>query len=178
MCIRDRVSTQSTGSKILSMKRVGCTARWFTPKHTVLRLSQNYVQQYYLSSGAKPGATHDILKVPTEDTIFAKIVSGEIPCKKVYEDGTTLAFHDIAPKAPVHILVIPKKPIGGISSMKQDEEGILGHMMYVAKEVAQAQGIDESGYRLVINDGEHGQQSVHWLHVHIIGGRQLAWPPG
>lgn len=130
------------------------------------------------SDGDKHGATAAALKVEPKDTIFAKIVDGTIPAKKVFEDDTTIAFHDIAPQAPTHILIIPKKPIGGIGDVKQDEEALVGHLMFVATQVAREQGLGDDGYRLVINEGTNGQQSVRWLHIHLLGGRKLTWPPG
>ncbi|KYQ91651.1 putative protein kinase C inhibitor [Tieghemostelium lacteum] len=126
---------------------------------------------------SKPGATAEANRQDPKDTIFAKIVAGQIPCKKVYEDDLCLVFDDIAPCAPVHCLIIPKKPIGGVSDLDGEEhKKILGHMMVTIPKVAEIKGID--GYRLVINEGVHGCQSVRWLHIHIIGGKQLSWPPG
>jgi len=128
--------------------------------------------------GGKPGVTPDVGKQDPRDTIFAKILEGKIPSSRVYEDERAYAFNDIAPQAPVHVLVIPKKPIGGITDATEEDEGILGHLLFVAAKVAETLGIKDSGYRLVINEGVHGQQSVRWLHVHVIGGKQLKWPPG
>eukprot|EP00005_Dracoamoeba_jomungandri_P005114 CAMPEP_0174261062 /NCGR_PEP_ID=MMETSP0439-20130205/11210_1 /TAXON_ID=0 /ORGANISM="Stereomyxa ramosa, Strain Chinc5" /LENGTH=125 /DNA_ID=CAMNT_0015345475 /DNA_START=12 /DNA_END=389 /DNA_ORIENTATION=+ len=117
-------------------------------------------------------------KVKPEDTIFAKILAGTIPSKKVFEDDKTFAFHDINAQAPVHILVIPKKPIGGIAAASDEDEVDLGRLLLTAKKVAEMENIAETGYRLVVNEGVHGQQSVKWLHVHVLGGKQLTWPPG
>jgi len=128
--------------------------------------------------GEKPGATEKALHETGDNTIFAKILRGEIPCDKVYEDDRALAFKDINPQAPVHVLVIPKKYIPGISGAQESDETVLGHVMYVASKVAAQLGLAPNGYRLIINDGKYGQQSVMWLHVHILGGRQLYWPPG
>lgn len=111
-------------------------------------------------------------------TIFQKILDGVIPCDKVYEDDQALAFRDLNPQAPVHVLVIPKRPIIGMSSASPEDEAVLGHLMIVAAEVARREGIAGSGYRLVVNDGTHGGQSVFHLHVHVLGGRMLGWPPG
>ena len=111
-------------------------------------------------------------------TIFQKILDGTIPCDKVYEDDRALAFRDINPQAPVHVLVIPKVALPGMSSAAPGDEAMLGHLMWVAAEVARREGIAGSGYRLVVNDGTHGGQSVLHLHVHVLGGRMLAWPPG
>ena len=94
------------------------------------------------------------------------------------EDDKCLAFNDINPQAPIHILIIPKQPIGGISALKEEESSHVGHLFYVARKVAEDLKIDQSGYRLTINDGSDGQQTVRWLHVHLMGGRQMTWPPG
>jgi len=100
-----------------------------------------------------------------------------VPAKIVYEDETSLAFRDVNPVAPHHILVIPKKPIKGVGSMEEEDEGVLGHCMRVASVVARQEGFADAGYRLVVNEGKHGQQTVSWFHIHIIGGKQLSWPP-
>eukprot|EP00054_Salpingoeca_dolichothecata_P037856 m.12072 g.12072 ORF g.12072 m.12072 type:complete len:128 (+) comp7950_c0_seq1:142-525(+) len=112
------------------------------------------------------------------DTIFGKIIRKEIPSDIVFEDEQCLAFKDIQPQAPTHILVIPKKAISGISKAEDDDEGLLGHLLLVARKVAKDVGLAGDGYRLVINDGPNGAQSVYHLHVHILGGRQMKWPPG
>lgn len=114
---------------------------------------------------------------PSEDTIFGKIVRGEIPTKFIYEDSQCVAFNDISPTAPKHFLVIPRKPITGLSAAKEEDKEILGHLMFVASKVAEEQGLGD-GYRVVINNGPNGCQSVYHLHLHVIGGRQLGWPPG
>jgi HAD superfamily hydrolase (TIGR01509 family) len=112
------------------------------------------------------------------DTIFGKIIRKEIPSNIEYEDDYCLAFHDISPAAPVHILVIPKKPIAGISRAVDDDAAILGRLLITARNVAKKVGLSEGGYRLVINDGPDGAQTVPHIHVHILGGRQMGWPPG
>jgi histidine triad (HIT) family protein len=112
------------------------------------------------------------------DNIFLKIIAKQIPAKIVYEDDRALAFHDIGPKAPVHILVIPKKEIANLGQAGPGDETVLGHLLLVAEKVAKEQGVAETGYRLVINNGAHAGQAVPHLHVHILGGRQLKWPPG
>lgn len=112
------------------------------------------------------------------DNIFAKIIAKEIPAKIVYEDDRALAFRDIGPKAPVHILVVPKKDIARVSEATADDEPLLGHLLTVAAEVARREGVDGTGYRLVINKGPHAGESVPHLHVHLLGGRPLSWPPG
>jgi histidine triad (HIT) family protein len=112
------------------------------------------------------------------DNIFAKIIAKQIPAKIVYEDDRALAFRDIGPKAPVHILVVPKKDIARIADATAADEPLLGHLLTVANEVAQREGIDKSGYRLVINNGPDAGESVPHLHVHLLGGRPMSWPPG
>ncbi|BAZ29976.1 HIT family protein [Cylindrospermum sp. NIES-4074] len=111
------------------------------------------------------------------DTIFSKIIRREIPADIVYEDDLALAFRDVNPQAPVHILVIPKKPIPQLAEANGDDGVLLGHLLLVAKQVAEKAGLT-NGYRLVINNGADAGQTVYHLHLHILGGRQLAWPPG
>ncbi|MEC8192388.1 MAG: histidine triad nucleotide-binding protein [Myxococcota bacterium] len=106
-------------------------------------------------------------------TVFQKIIDGEIPCKKVYEDDDVLAFHDIAPQAPVHILVIPKKAIRSVDTAEQGDQSLIGKLMLVSAQVARQEGLGESGYRLVTNVGTDGGQTVFHLHVHIMGGRPM-----
>jgi histidine triad (HIT) family protein len=112
------------------------------------------------------------------DNIFAKIIRKEIPATVVYEDERTLAFRDIGPKAPVHILIVPKKDIARVSEAKVEDEPLLGHLLSVAAQIARQEGIDDTGYRLVINKGRDAGESVPHLHVHLLGGRPMAWPPG
>jgi histidine triad (HIT) family protein len=109
---------------------------------------------------------------------FAFISSGEWPCTKVHEDDVSLAFRDINPQAPIHVVVIPKNRDGltKLSNAREDQKDILGHLMYVAQMVGKKECPD--GFRIVINDGEHGAQSVYHLHLHVMGGRQMNWPPG
>lgn len=111
-------------------------------------------------------------------TIFQKIIDGEIPADKLYEDDDVLAFRDIQPQAPHHVLVIPKKPIVSMSEVRVEDDALIGKLMRVAAEVALAEGLGADGYRLVTNIGQHGGQSVYHLHIHVLGGRQLGWPPG
>jgi histidine triad (HIT) family protein len=111
------------------------------------------------------------------DTIFGKIIRKEIPAKVVYEDDLCLCFHDVAPKAPVHVLLIPKKPIISLAHTDPADAQILGHLMIKVREVAAQLGL-QKGYRVVSNIGEWGGQSVYHLHFHILGGRQMEWPPG
>lgn len=112
-------------------------------------------------------------------TIFDKIIRKEIPAKIVFEDDQCLAFHDVHPQAPVHILIIPKDSDGlsQLSAAEERHKPILGHLMYIARKVAQDQGL-ANGFRIVINDGPDGCQSVYHLHIHLLGGRKLGWPPG
>jgi len=111
-------------------------------------------------------------------TIFDKIVAGEIPCNKVYEDDIALAFRDVNPQAPVHILVIPKKRDGltMLSKAVGSQKDVLGHLLFVAGQVGKSEC--PKGFRLTVNDGPDGAQSVYHLHIHIMGGRQMRWPPG
>jgi histidine triad (HIT) family protein len=111
------------------------------------------------------------------ETIFSKIIRKEIPADIVYEDDLTIAFRDIAPQAPVHILVIPKKPIPQLAAAESEDHALMGHLLLTAKRVAQQVGLD-NGYRLVINNGSDGGQTVDHLHLHILGGRPMKWPPG
>lgn len=112
------------------------------------------------------------------DNIFSKIVAKQIPAKIVFEDDRALAFRDINPKAPVHILVVPKKDIARVSEAGAGDEPLLGHLLTVAAEIARQEGVDGTGYRLVINKGAHAGESVPHLHVHLLGGRPMEWPPG
>lgn len=111
------------------------------------------------------------------ETIFSKIIRREIPADIVYEDDLVIAFKDIAPKAPVHILIIPKKPIPQLAEAESADHALMGHLLLTAKRVAQQAGL-ENGYRVVINNGADGGQTVYHLHLHILGGRQMQWPPG
>ena len=111
------------------------------------------------------------------ETIFSKIIRKEIPADIVYEDDLTIAFRDVAPQAPVHILVIPKKPIPQLAAAESEDHALMGHLLLTAKLVAQQLGLD-NGYRLVINNGADGGQTVDHLHLHILGGRPMQWPPG
>ena len=110
-------------------------------------------------------------------TIFQRIIDKEIPAKIVHEDDRCLAFHDVAPQAPVHVLVIPKKEITNLSATTVEDQALLGHLLLVAKQVAEQLDLS-NGYRTVINCGRDGGQSVDHLHIHLLGGRSLHWPPG
>lgn len=111
-------------------------------------------------------------------TLFEKIVARQIPARIAYEDDQVLAFHDISPQAPVHVLIVPKKPIPRIGLAGADDQALLGHLLLQAAEVARQLGLADSGYRLVLNHGRDGGESVPHLHCHILGGRALGWPPG
>jgi len=111
-------------------------------------------------------------------SIFQKIIEKEIPAKIVYEDDLCLAFHDISPQAPTHILLIPKKRIRSLAEADPGDHTLMGHLLLKAAQVAQNEGLVENGYRVVVNTGDHGGQSVDHLHFHILGGRRLGWPPG
>jgi len=109
-------------------------------------------------------------------TIFQKIIDKEIPADIVYEDERALAFRDIQPQAPTHVLIIPRKPIVKVADMEKEDRELLGHLFWVATEVARREELED--YRLVTNNGEGAGQSVFHLHVHLLGGRELGWPPG
>jgi histidine triad (HIT) family protein len=113
-----------------------------------------------------------------ENCIFCKISKGQIPCKKVYEDDRILAFHDIQPQAPVHILIIPKEHIESVSRLEEANMDIVSEMTETANKLAKEYNVEQTGFRLVINTGSDGGQSVSHLHMHLLGGRTLAWPPG
>lgn len=111
-------------------------------------------------------------------TIFGKIIRGEIPCTKVYEDDLVLAFDDITPQAPVHVLIIPKIEIVNLNDVESAHEKYLGRLLLAARTVAEKKGIAQTGYRVVMNNGEQAGQSVFHMHLHVLGGRDLSWPPG
>ena len=111
------------------------------------------------------------------ETIFSKIIRKEIPAEIVYEDDLALAFRDVQPQAPVHILIIPKKPIVSIATANDTDADLLGHLLLTVKRVATQEGL-ERGYRVVINTGEDGGQTVFHLHLHLLGKRAMTWPPG
>lgn len=113
-----------------------------------------------------------------DDCIFCKIVKGEIPSKKVFEDDEVLAFHDINPTAPIHILVIPKQHITSTASLTADHAALTGRVILAAAQVAREQGIEENGYRLLTNTNKDGGQVVFHMHWHLVGGRKMTWPPG
>jgi len=114
----------------------------------------------------------------TNNTIFGRILRGEIPCDAVYADDLCLAFRDVNPQAPVHVLVIPKKSIPRIGEALIQDQALLGHLLLKAADVARSLGLESSGYRLVINHGLDGGESVPHLHCHLLGKRPMSWPPG
>ena len=110
-------------------------------------------------------------------TIFQKIADREIPAKLIHEDAVCIAFHDISPQAPTHVLVVPRKPIPRVGEATADDQATLGHLLLVAAQVARQLNLAK-GFRLVVNNGPDGGESVPHLHVHLLGGRALGWPPG
>ncbi len=113
-----------------------------------------------------------------EDCIFCKIVAGDIPSKKVYEDDEYLAFHDVNPQAPTHVLIIPRRHLPGIAHAEPGDADLLGRLLLKANDIAEQEGLTKDGFRYVINNGEQGGQTVPHLHLHILGGRPMTWPPG
>lgn len=113
-------------------------------------------------------------------TLFEKIIARDLPADIVYEDDDALAFHDISPQAPTHILVIPKKPIPRVGEADPEDQSLLGHLLLVAGKVADELGVNDpaEGFRLVINNGKNGGEAVPHLHIHLLSGRQMQWPPG
>lgn len=112
------------------------------------------------------------------DDLFLKIIAREIPADIVHEDDEILAFRDIQPQAPVHVLVIPKRRIGTLNDLEAGDAEVVGKMVLVARRIAAEEGLADDGYRLVFNCNEHGGQSVYHIHLHLLGGRQMKWPPG
>jgi histidine triad (HIT) family protein len=111
-------------------------------------------------------------------TIFEKICQGEIPARFVHQDDHCVCFHDLSPQAPTHLLLIPRKPIPRVEQAKAQDQALLGHLLLTAGEIARQQGFAENGFRVVINNGSDGGETVPHLHIHILAGRQLSWPPG
>ncbi|CAF2484868.1 unnamed protein product [Rotaria sp. Silwood2] len=130
---------------------------------------------------AKKSISDEVVKAqtakPIEDTIFGKIARKEIKVDLLHDDDQCVAFHDINKQAPTHFLVVPKEPIPQLSACTSSHEKLLGHLLIVAAQVAKKQGLADDGYRLVINNGRNACQSVYHLHIHVLGGRQLDWPP-
>ena len=111
------------------------------------------------------------------DCLFCKIVSGDIPATLLYQDDDAIAFADINPQAPVHVLIIPRRHIVSLAATAAEDAGLVGHLHWIAAEIARDKGLSK-GFRTVINSGDDGGQTVHHLHVHLLGGRHMAWPPG
>ena len=112
------------------------------------------------------------------ECLFCKMVSGVIPCDKVHENQNVLALRDIDPKAPTHILIIPKKHITTLNEINENDQDLLGELLLTAKKIAKDEGIDRSGYRTVFNCNSDGGQTVFHIHMHLLGGRPMSWPPG
>lgn len=112
------------------------------------------------------------------ETLFTKIRDREIPADIVYEDDEIMAFRDINPQAPVHILVVPKEPVATVNDLEPGHAEMVGRLVLVARDLARAEGVAEDGYRLVLNTNEGGGQAVFHIHLHLLGGRQFVWPPG
>ncbi|XP_052811211.1 adenosine 5'-monophosphoramidase HINT1-like [Mya arenaria] len=147
---------------------------------TAVTLTLRILMSKEMSSGSSGG--DEVSKAQTaqpsaQPTIFSKIIDKTIPADILYEDDQCLAFSDVSPEAPVHFLVIPKKPLTGVGAAGPEDQMLLGHLLLVAKKVADQKKL-EKGYRIVINNGPDGAQSVYHLHLHIMGGRQMTWPPG
>ena len=114
----------------------------------------------------------------SQECLFCKISSGEIPADKVYEDDVCLAFNDISPQAPTHVLIIPRKHIASLEDASSEDKGILGHLLLTAASIAREKNFEEKGYRVVINTNEDAGQTVFHIHVHLLGGRKFVFPPG
>lgn len=152
---------------------------FLSPKYISVR---NFSKMSSLNEvdAARIAASTDPAVNPNAPTFFDKIVNKEIPAKIIHEDDLCLAFRDINPQGPVHFLVIPKNKAGlnRLSSAREEHKALLGHLMYTAQQVAHQEGLVQGGFRVVVNDGPNGAQSVYHLHLHVIGGRQMSWPPG
>ncbi|SHK60870.1 histidine triad nucleotide-binding protein [Rhodothermus profundi] len=113
-----------------------------------------------------------------EKTLFQRIMDGELPGDIVYEDEQCIVLRDINPQAPVHLLIIPRKPIPSLNEITEEDATLVGHLFVVARQMAEREGIARTGYRTVFNTGPDAQQSVYHLHLHLLGGRKFTWPPG
>ena len=112
------------------------------------------------------------------DCIFCRIAAGEIPANIAAQNDEIVAFHDVDPRAPVHVLIIPRKHIAGVNDLKEGDAPLIGRMYLMARDLAQKLGVSETGYRLVLNTGPEAGQSVWHIHLHLLGGRRMTWPPG
>lgn len=119
-----------------------------------------------------------MIDVSDPNCLFCRISSGEIPAEQVYSDEGVVAFRDISPQAPTHILIIPRKHIATVGSLEPEDTEVMGRLFQVAKVLAAEEGIEEDGYRMVVNAGADGGQTVFHIHLHLLGGRPMAWPPG
>jgi histidine triad (HIT) family protein len=113
-----------------------------------------------------------------EETIFSEIIAKKKPAEIIYEDDEVVAFKDINPQAPVHVLIVPRKPIPKLTAASEEDEKVLGKMVMVARKIATDFGLDMDGFRLLLNEGKNGGQTIYHLHFHLLGGRRLMWPPG
>ncbi len=113
-----------------------------------------------------------------DDCIFCKIAAGEIPAELVYEDDSVVGFRDLNPQAPTHVLIIPRRHIATLNDLNSDDEALMGRLFFAAKEIAAREGFAEAGYRTLVNCNEAGGQSVFHVHLHLLGGRMMHWPPG
>jgi histidine triad (HIT) family protein len=113
-----------------------------------------------------------------EETVFSQIINKKKPAEIIYEDEEVVAFKDINPQAPVHVLIVPRKPIPKLTAADESDTAILGKMVMIAKRIAKDFGLDEDGFRLLLNEGKNGGQTIYHLHFHLLGGRRLMWPPG
>jgi histidine triad (HIT) family protein len=113
-----------------------------------------------------------------QDCLFCKILNGDIPADIIYESDSAIAFRDISPQAPTHVLVIPRKHVATINDLNEEDQEIIGSLYLAAKDIARAEGISDEGYRAVMNCNEGAGQSVFHIHLHVLGGRALSWPPG
>jgi histidine triad (HIT) family protein len=119
-----------------------------------------------------------VVEMLKEECIFCKIINGQIPAKTVFEDNKVMAFGDIKPQAPVHVVIIPKHHIDGLSTVSDEHANLIGRLVMTAKHIASQMNVDQTGYRLVLNCNRDGGQEVFHLHLHMLGGRPMAWPPG
>jgi len=134
-----------------------------------------------ISAAAAPQSiypTDEDKKMSETNCIFCKIASGQISSTKVYEDELACAFRDTNPQAPAHILLIPKKHIASLNDLTPEDHKLMGHLMLITRQIAQQENIQDKGFRVVVNTGEDGGQSVFHIHLHVMGGRPMAWPPG
>ena len=113
-----------------------------------------------------------------EETVFSQIIERKIPAEIIYEDEEVVAFKDINPQAPVHVLIIPRKPIPKLTDADESDTVILGKMVMIARQIAKDFGLEQDGFRLLLNEGKNGGQTIYHLHFHLLGGRRLMWPPG